>query len=161
MTDVVLRAIDRIQPRTEEDRALLENDALRERLVFHVKNFPAVALPCAENPSAICGVAHVAGVGETWMLTGIGFERDIRVIMRQHRTLLKMAVNVLDLRRLHMLVDPARHGAIRYAEKLGFRAEATLQRMGIKGQDIQMFLFDGYMDSGEYKTSQSLQPGRI
>ncbi|HCS23303.1 MAG TPA: hypothetical protein PLW48_10135 [Alphaproteobacteria bacterium] len=143
MSKANLQALAQLEPRTDEDSFLLSDPDNRARLEYQIMNYPSFALPSIVQASVICGVAHAAGVGEVWMVTGKGFEKDFRTILRQQRAGLPMMMQVLKLHRLHMLVDPARHGVCRYAEAAGFDFEARLKRMGAKGQDLDMYVYKG------------------
>jgi hypothetical protein len=143
MTQGVLNALGKLQPRTDADKQLLACPEKRAWLEAQIRNFPAIALPNFDAPVAICGIACAPGFGEAWMVTGVGFEKHLKTILRQHRQMLRMMVDVLALHRLHMLIDPERPGTARYAQAVGFEFEARLKRMGLQGQDLHMYLFNG------------------
>ena len=83
-------------------------------------NFPTFALPHIHDPVAICGLVHFRGIGEIWMVTGAGFERQAPVIVKQQRSLILSLISALNLHRLDMEIDARRADAKLYAEKLGF-----------------------------------------
>lgn len=105
--------------------------------------FPAYALPCINQPTTICGLIHDHGVGEIWMVTGKGFERSAPIVLQQQRQLLKTFYQVLNLHRLHMLVDSSDGPAKLWAARLGFVFEAgPLRGMGARGNDQDFYLYN-------------------
>ncbi|MDP2207049.1 MAG: hypothetical protein Q8K65_12175 [Alphaproteobacteria bacterium] len=145
MSKANIKALSMLQPRTDEDRRLLNDAACRALIEYQILNYPSFALPSIAAPVVVCGIAHAAGVGEVWMVTGKGFEEQFRTVLRQQRAGLPQLIRVLDIHRLHMLVDPARAGVCRYAEAAGFEFEARLKRMGARGQDLEMYVYKGGM----------------
>lgn len=145
MTHSVDEILELLDPVTPEDVRAMSDAGLRARIEFQMKNFPCFALPSPDAPAVVCGITHDLGVGECWMITGRRFSAQgpLKDVLRSIRRGLPHLVQDLQLRRLHMLIDPARAGTVRFAEKTGFAFEARLQRLGVQGQDLDMYIYRG------------------
>lgn len=144
MTKSVTSLLDLLDPVTPEDLRMVNDPARRGRLVFQLTRYPSFALPSPAAPALLCGVMHEFGVGEVWMVTGRAFTAQpsvLKEIIRQMRRGIPELVRNLRLHRLHMLVDPARAGTARFAQKVGFQFEARLSCLGTEGQDLDMYLY--------------------
>lgn len=45
--------------------------------------------------------------------------------------------------RLECIIDPKFEASVRWARRLGFAYESTMQRYGLRGQDMDMYVFEG------------------
>lgn len=139
MNDVV-RAFETmvLHPR---DAARIKAPEVAAHIIRQCEGFPAIALPSADKPVAICGIVYQFGVGEAWMVLGEGFETSWRSVLRMHRRVIPDMYKALKLHRLHMRVEAGFSAARRYAEALGFEYEATARRMGASGEDIAFYVW--------------------
>lgn len=126
------------------DAWMLDNRAYALRIVEQILNFPSFALPDLENPVAICGIVHAFGVGEIWMVTGEGFEEQVKTILPMHREMIRGMAQALNLHRVHMIVDPSHPGAARYGKALGFESEfgKLSRRLGPRGEDLEFLIWN-------------------
>lgn len=135
----VLEALDRFVPRAC-DADMFEPGVI-EQLRAQIAFYPSFAFPSVESPTVLCGFVHGHGVGEAWMVTGAGFERTARQVLRQQRDLCALMYRTLGLHRMHIMVDADRPDAIRWAQSLGFEYETRLKRMSAKGLDELVYLW--------------------
>lgn len=143
MNDKALAAFYDFRPRPA-DAWMFKNRRYWLMIEAQIKAFPAMVLPSPDKPAAICGLGHNGfGYGQVWLVTGQDFERHVRVIARQLRSLCEVHYDLFELHRLDMLVDSSRVDAARFAELLGFRLEsAGMKGMGIRGNDVDIYLFE-------------------
>lgn len=141
MNEHALQAFYNFNPRPV-DAWIFEDAQLWKLIEAQILNFPSYVLPSVDKPSALAGIVPMAGVGEVWMITAVGFERQAPVIIQQLRHLCAQYWDVLNLHRLHMRVDSGRQDAKFFAEKVGFKYETTCKNMGSRGQDIDYYVYE-------------------
>lgn len=120
-----LLAFLKMKPRAgdAENTAIMTDPELRAKVIVQIEQFPAVALPSLEAPVVICGAVLGDDMAELWMVTGEGFERQLKVVLRQMRSLLETAREAFAPRALKLCVNPDRPGAERFVRRLGFTYE--------------------------------------
>lgn len=137
---VVLKALDDFKPR-KVDAWVLEDAFYREQLHHQIMYHPSFVLPNCENPAVICGfVTGPGNVAEAWMITGEGFEENIFSIIRQQKRLIEDMMEAMKWNRLHMTVVDGRPEADKYARLLGFEFEASLSKMGFRGEALKIYV---------------------
>ena len=142
MNEAVLKAFETFKPRAR-DAWMMDDAQYRERLERQIVLFPCYALPTSKAATCLSGLVHDMGVGELWMLTGEGFERDTRTILKLSRRLIAYLYGALKLRRLQMYIAVGdREGQI-WAKHTGFRFEAgPLKRLGRRGDDLEIWIYE-------------------
>lgn len=122
MTSPALIAFLKMKPRANdaESVAIMTTPELRAKVIVQIEKFPAVALPDAENPAAICGIVLADDMAEFWMVAGEGFDKNLRQLLRHMRYLLQCAQVTFAPRALKIFVNPDRPGTERFAQALGF-----------------------------------------
>lgn len=122
MSNTVLHAFLSMKPRAHDAESVrIFTDAeTRGKVIAQIEQWPCFALPAPHNAVAIGGLAVAGDTAEAWLITAEGFEKHLRVVLRQVKRLLADAVQVFGLRQLLVLVDPNRAGAVRFVQKLGF-----------------------------------------
>lgn len=104
---------------------------------------PAYVLPDVDNPLVVAGLGVSLGVGEAWMFVAKGFEgRYAWQVLQQQKLLCAAAVEVYELHRLHMMVDPDHPNARQWARAAGFEFEMVYKNGGIFGQDLEFWRFN-------------------
>ncbi len=142
MNDQAFAALEKFVPRPV-DAWMFEDARCREQIEMQIAAYPSYVLPSVERPAAICGIITNCGIGSVWLVTGVGFERQAPIIVKQLRQLCDAAYQVFKLHRLHMLVDSDDKAAKFFAEKLGFICEAErLKKLGARGQDLDIYLLE-------------------
>lgn len=152
MSQTVLQAFLNMKPRAgvAESVRIFTDPHTRANVIAQIEQWPCFALPAPHNAVAIGGIAVAGDTAEAWLITGDGFEKQLRVVLRQVKRLLADAVRVFGLRQLLVLVDPTRPGAVRFVQKLGFerfpRDAADGGRFALgqeKAVDMYFFNFNG------------------
>lgn len=125
MTSPVLLAFLKLKPREGDANSIevLTNPELRARVIVQIEQYPAVALPDAENPVVVAGAVLNDEMAELWMVAGAGFEAQYRRVIRQLKCLIGAAQEALAPRKIILCVDPDRPGAERFVRALGFAYE--------------------------------------
>ncbi len=120
-----LQAFLSMKPRAgdAENFEIMTNPELRAKVIIQIERFPAVALPSAEAPVVVCGAVLSDELAELWMVAGEGFDKRLRLILRQMKHLLKTAQEALAPREIKICVNPDRPGTERFARALGFAYE--------------------------------------
>lgn len=141
MSAEVLEALQIFQPR-DSCAWMLSEQVYRQRLELQIKAFPSYALPSSKRPTLLTGLVHEFGVGTIWMLTGVGFERDIRVNLPMVRVLLPHLYKELNLRRLQIFLEPERKDGAVWAKHTGFIRECgPLKNFGVRGEDADIWIY--------------------
>ena len=125
----------------EEDAWIKTQPLVFDALLEQAKRFPAFALPDADNPVTVCGIVPIFGVAEIWMVSSPDFPRHAKSILSMQRRLVTDMYAALDLHCLFMRVDAGRVDAQRWAGALGFSYEATLARRGVRGNDVEEWIW--------------------
>lgn len=138
--------IDALQTMTlrPQDQWLLDDPRVFEKIMLQAWIFPCFVLPSPERPLAVVGLCHEFGVGTVWMVTGEGFGTEAKTILRQSRELIDMGVSSFGLHRTFMEVDAERRDAKRWAKLVGFEYETTLKRAGVRGNDLEIWLWPNW-----------------
>lgn len=118
-----------------------EDSAMRDHLLYQILQYPCFALPSLENMTCILGFVHNFGHCTSWMVTGEGFEKTARMVLRQQRGILSDMYRALPVRVMDAEVLACRPDAMRWAEAVGFEFETFLQRRGPGGEDVAVFLW--------------------
>lgn len=140
MNDAVLRAFYTMTPR-ERDRLSYDDPVTRAYIEKQIMLFPAFALPDPDHAVCIVGAVPLRGVAEIWMVTGEGFERQAKTVLRQGRALCGSIYQALNLYRMAMYCDADYPAAGRWARALGFEFETVLKRAGRNGCDAEVYLW--------------------
>lgn len=139
MSDVVLQAFLKMKPRAGDADSfeIMTNPELRAKLIVQIERFPAVALPSVQNPVMICGAVLNDEMAELWMVAGEGFEKHLKLLLRQIRHLIGTAKEAFGGRAITLCINPDRPGTERFVRALGFVYEKrnavhvyTLQQKG-------------------------------
>lgn len=122
MTKTALHAFLAMKPRAgdAESVEIMTNPELRARVIVQIERFPAVALPSAEHPVVVAGAVLNDEMAELWMVAGEGFERQLKIVLRQMKHLLNTAREALAPREIKLCVNPDRPGTERFVQALGF-----------------------------------------
>lgn len=141
MSELVLKALENFRPR-EPHRWVFEHPAYLAQLRQQIMLFPSYALPGSKRPTCIAGLVHEFGKGELWMMTGEGFERDVKIILPQARQLLAHLYTRLDLHRMSMRIACDNAAGRTWAKHTGFRFECgPMKSDGARGEDMDMFVY--------------------
>ena len=141
MSAEVLEALEIFKPRAL-CAWMLSDEVYRQRLQWQITAFPSYALPSSKRPTLLTGLVHEFGVGTIWMLTGVGFERDIRVNLPMVRVLLKHLYEELNLRRLQIFLESGRKDGAVWAKHTGFVRECgPLKSLGVHGEDADIWIY--------------------
>ena len=125
MSKAVLQAFLSMKPRENDVDAahIMATPEMRAQLIVQIEQYPAVALPNAQNPVMIAGAVLSDDIAELWMVAGEGFDRHILTLLKQCRQLIATAREALAPRTLTLAVNPDRAGTERFARALGFAYE--------------------------------------
>lgn len=127
----------------ERDSYLKDNPQMWKILLWQAENMPACVLPNIFDPIVVCGVTHRFGVGEAWMVASDELHgRNAAIVLIQQRNVIQSLYQSLNLHRLHMVIDEDFGKAKFWAEKLGFVYESTNKRMGSRGQNVELWIFN-------------------
>lgn len=141
MSARVLQALQNFKPRAPH-LWVFENPEYLARLQRQIMLFPSFALPDSRAATCIAGIVHELGVGELWMMTGEGFERDARKILPLARGLLAHLYAHFGLHRMCMRISCDNAAGRTWAKHTGFRFECgPMKRAGARGEDMDMFVY--------------------
>lgn len=142
MSKRVLQALQNFKPRAPH-LWVFENPAYLAQLRQQIMLFPSYALPDSKNATCIAGVVHDFGKGELWMMTGEGFERDVKKILPLARWLLADLYDSLRLHRMCMRIACDNAAGRTWAKHTGFRFECgPMKCAGARGEDMDMFVYN-------------------
>lgn len=140
----VFEAFLELKPREHDMDAvgIMTDLQTRTKVTQAIINYPSFALPSPDNAVMICGVVTKDDIGEAWMVAGVGFEQQMRTVLRQMRVGLRDICRLLELRQLLILVDPQRKGAAKYVKRLGFVAGAEPRIFQVGDKAVEMYFFN-------------------
>ena len=136
----VLHAFRSMTPRPA-DEWFFVNPAMRPWIEAQIMHFPSFALPDAESPVCIVGIVPTGSVAEVWMMTGAGFETQVKTVLRQGRSLCASMYQALGLHRMEMRCDQGRPETGRFVRSLGFEYETNLKRAGARGENLDVYVW--------------------
>lgn len=128
-------------PLAPADQDLHRDPSVVAHMLNQIQHYPCIALPSIDDPVLLCGVVHQLGMGEAWMLCGEAFLTRWKEAYLIHKQIAGSIYRSLNLHRMHMLVDPARADACRYAQKVGFEFEFTAARFSAHGSDMSFYVW--------------------
>lgn len=111
------------RPNDEEAQRVMNTPELRLKVLQQIESGPSIALPNTDTPAMVCGALISDEFVEVWMIAGVGFEKHLRVLLRQQRQLLANFQQIFAPRQLKILVNPERASAAKYVQRLGFTYE--------------------------------------
>lgn len=125
MKKTVLEAFLSMKPREgdAENAAIINDPQLRAQVIVQIERGPSVALPSVDAPVVIAGALLADDMAELWMVTGAGFEKQLKTVLRQMKQLLVTAREALAHREIKLVVNPDRPGAEAFVQALGFTYE--------------------------------------
>lgn len=89
---------------------------------------------------ACAGYIHFwPGRGQVWAMVS----QDIRAYGSCIHRRVRRYIDAHPVARLECIIDPQFEASVRWAVRLGFTYESTMQRYGIHGQDMDMYVLKG------------------